>query len=125
MKFASMLQKDNKNTKSGLNHWWHQKISAFLLLPITIWFITVLPSFMALDYANKVIWINVFPNYLLLSIFFTVSSYHIKLGLTVVIEDYIHNNRIKKIFILILLVITLLMIIIALLLSLLNIIGVI
>ena len=88
----------NKSSiESGLQHWWHQKISAVLLLPITLWFIFNLPDFVIIDYKDKLIWINMPLNMFLLGIFFLLSAYHFKLGLTVVIEDYIHNERLKKI----------------------------
>ena len=104
----------NKSSiESGLQHWWHQKISAVLLLPITLWFIFNLPDFVIIDYKDKLIWINMPLNMFLLGTFFMLSAYHFKLGLTVVIEDYIHNSRIKKILIIILSVITLLMILLA------------
>ena len=88
----------NKSSiESGLQHWWHQKISAVLLLPITLWFIFNLPDFVIIDYKDKLIWINMPLNMFLLGTFFLLSAYHFKLGLTVVIEDYIHNERLKKI----------------------------
>ena len=86
---------DNKS--SGLTHWWHQKLTALLMLPITIWFIINIPSFMSASYQEKLLWLHNKPNYYLLAFFFIVSSYHMKLGLTVVIEDYIHNDNLKKI----------------------------
>ena len=118
-----IFSKDDNKTNSGLSHWWHQKISAFLLLPITLWFIMILPKFLSLEYSDKISWIYGFPNYLLLSIFFIISGYHIKLGLTVVVEDYIHNSRIKKILVIVLSVITLLMILLAFLFIIINVIG--
>ena len=45
----------------------------------------------------KVLWFKSFSNSLLLSIFLLVAIFHLRLGLTVVIEDYIHNLKRKKI----------------------------
>ena len=121
MSGISNSEGENKKPNSGLSHWWYQKISALLMLPITLWFIFILPSFISFGYKSKLEWISSFPNNLLLTIFFVISSYHIKLGLTVVIEDYIHNNRIKKILINIVFVITLSVVLVALVFALFNI----
>ena len=63
---------------SGLNHWWQQKLSAIFLLPITIWFIISLPSFISLSYQDKFNWLYNKPNCYLLAFFFIISSYHMK-----------------------------------------------
>ncbi len=97
MSIGNRKQEIKKKQVSGLSHWWHQKLTAFLLLPITIWFIISIPTFMSLDYLDKLNWLYNKPNCYLLAFFFIASSYHMKLGLTVVIEDYIHNDNLKKI----------------------------
>ena len=43
--------------------------------------------------------LRIYSNSLLLSIFILVAIFHLRLGLTVVIEDYIHNFKRKKTFI--------------------------
>ncbi len=80
----------------GLKHWFYQKLSAIAMLPLTLWFVVKLPHFISLSYQSKVDWIITFPNSVLYMLFFIVASFHMRLGLTVVIEDYIHNNRVKS-----------------------------
>ena len=87
------------NTKdvneSGLKHWWQQKLSAVAMLPLSVWLILNLPKFLSLSYEKKVIWINSIPNFIFLIFFLLIASYHMRLGLTVVVEDYIHNIRLR------------------------------
>ena len=97
MSINNSNQEIKNNKVSGLSHWWHQKLTAILLLPITIWFIFSIPNFMSLNYQEKFSWLYNKPNCYFLALFFIATSYHMKLGLTVVIEDYIHNDTIKKI----------------------------
>ena len=79
-----------------LNHWILQKVSALILIPLGIWFLFMLKDFLYYDFTNKILWFKSFTNSLLLSIFLLVSIFHLRLGLTVVIEDYIHNLKRKK-----------------------------
>ena len=97
MSIGNRKQEIKKKQVSGLSHWWHQKLTAISMLPITIWFIISIPNFMSLSYQEKFDWIYNKPNCYLLAFFFIASSYHMKLGLTVVIEDYIHSDNLKKI----------------------------
>ena len=79
-----------------LNHWILQKVSALVLIPIGIWFLFMIKDFLYYDFTNKILWFKNFYNSLLLSIFILVSIFHLRLGLTVVIEDYIHSLKRKK-----------------------------
>ena len=48
-----MLNNNKKNNlESGLNHWLYQKVTAVLLIPITIWVLLKLPKFMQLSSDN-------------------------------------------------------------------------
>ena len=96
------INKSNPKTNSQkqrnivLNHWILQKVSALILIPLGIWFLFMLKDFLYYDFTNKTLWFNSFTNSLLLSIFLLVSIFHLRLGLTVVIEDYIHSLKRKK-----------------------------
>ena len=79
-----------------LNHWILQKVSALALIPLVIWFLFMIKDFLYYDFTNKILWFKNFNNSLLLSIFILVSIFHLRLGLTVVIEDYIHSLKRKK-----------------------------
>ena len=79
-----------------LNHWILQKVSALVLIPLGIWFLFMIKDFLYYDFTNKILWFKNFYNSLLLSIFILVSIFHLRLGLTVVIEDYIHSLKRKK-----------------------------
>ncbi len=79
-----------------LNHWILQKVSALILIPTVIWFLFIIKDFLYYDFTNKILWFKNFYNSLLLSIFILVSIFHLRLGLTVVIEDYIHSLKRKK-----------------------------
>ena len=79
-----------------LNHWILQKVSALILIPTGIWFLFIIKDFLYYDFTNKILWFKNFYNSLLLGIFILVSIFHLRLGLTVVIEDYIHNLKRKR-----------------------------
>ena len=86
-----------KQRNTVLNHWILQKVSAFVLIPLAVWFLFVFKDFLYNNYNDKVLWFKSYSNSLLLSIFLLVAIFHLRLGLTVVIEDYIHNLKRKKI----------------------------
>ena len=79
-----------------LNHWILQKVSALALIPLAIWFLLVFKDFLYYDFNNKILWFKSYLNSLLLSFFLLVAIFHFRLGLTVVIEDYIHSLGRKK-----------------------------
>ena len=91
------LQTNVKNKhNAALNHWLIQKISALVLLPLLCWFLYVFKDFIYKDFDNKIIWLQDISNSVLLTSFLLVALFHLRLGLTVVIEDYIHNASSKN-----------------------------
>ena len=85
-----------KNSNGALNHWITQKISALILLPLLWWFLFIFKDFINKDYSSQILWMKNFSNSLLLTLFIIVALFHLRLGLTVVIEDYIHNLKSKN-----------------------------
>ena len=85
--------KAEKNHNTALNHWVIQKISALVLLPLLCWFLYVFKDFIYKDYNSKIIWMQDITNSALVTLFFLISLLHLRLGLTVVVEDYIHNVK--------------------------------
>ena len=72
------------------------KISALILLPLLCWFLFIFKDFINKDYSSQILWMKNFSNSLLLTFFIIIALFHLRLGLTVVIEDYIHNLKSKN-----------------------------
>jgi len=81
------------SAKSGVHHWWVQRLTALALVPLSLWFIgavLVLKDRPRLDVAH---WIASPINTVLLIALVVASFHHMQLGLQVVIEDYVHGER--------------------------------
>lgn len=78
------------SAKSGSEHWIVQRITAVLLLPLTLWFIYFACTLVGADYAAIRAAVGEPWNAALLATFLIIVLYHAQLGLQVVIEDYLH-----------------------------------
>jgi succinate dehydrogenase / fumarate reductase membrane anchor subunit len=86
---------------TGTSHFWHERLTSVALIPLTLWFGYAI---LGLVNASEVAAISFLAhplNALLMAGFAIVTLYHIKLGLQVVIDDYVHSPG-KKIFLLML-----------------------
>jgi succinate dehydrogenase / fumarate reductase membrane anchor subunit len=80
------------SAKQGTHHWWHQRLTALALLPLSLWFIYSLVRMSSADYNTVASWLSL-PYVTILLIMFVVSLfYHAQLGVQVVIEDYINSE---------------------------------
>jgi len=80
------------SAKQGTEHFWHQRLTAVVLVPLTLWLTTSLFMLNASDHNTILTWINSPPNTVLLLVFIISAFYHGQLGVRVVIEDYIHSE---------------------------------
>lgn len=83
------------SAKEGAHHWWHQRVTAIALMFLAIWFVISMMVMAGASYEEVRAWIGhpVVSGLLLLTIGFMF--YHLKLGLQVVIEDYIQAEMLK------------------------------
>ena len=83
------------SAKSGMQHWWHQRLSAIAIVPLSVWFVIAILGRLDANHAAVVNWIaSPFVTVLLIALIVSI-FYHVKLGLQVVIEDYVHAEFAK------------------------------
>lgn len=83
------------SAKSGVHHWWLQRLSSIALVPLTVWFTVSLLSLPSLDHVTVVAWMAQSWTALLLILLVLVATWHSQLGVRVVIEDYVHNTGLR------------------------------
>ena len=83
------------SARAGAHHWTHQRLSAIALIPLSLWFVSALLGHLHDDLVDVTDWIrSPFVTILLISLL-AAMFYHAKLGLQVVIEDYVHAEIAK------------------------------
>lgn len=83
------------SAKSGTGHFWHQRLTAIANVPLTIAGIVIVISLLGRNHAAvaQTLGSPLIAIIMLLFIFSVVT--HMRLGLQVVIEDYIHEDKMK------------------------------
>jgi succinate dehydrogenase / fumarate reductase, membrane anchor subunit len=82
-------------TKDGTGHFWRIRLSSIALVPLTLFFTGLLVSLAGAPYEEvRAAFAN--PLVALIALLFILASLdHMKLGMQVVIEDYIHAEGLK------------------------------
>ena len=78
--------------------WVLQRITAFVLIPLSFWFVYQCITFQNLNYEELQFFFRSYFNCFLFFIMMAVMLIHAKLGCETVIHDYISTLYIKKIF---------------------------
>ncbi|MCB1588908.1 MAG: succinate dehydrogenase, hydrophobic membrane anchor protein [Xanthomonadales bacterium] len=78
------------SAKSGTDHWVGQRLTAIVLLPLSLWFLYFATTLVGADYGAIRAAVAQPWSAALLATFVVVVLYHAQLGLQVVIEDYVH-----------------------------------
>lgn len=77
--------------KSAIQHWRYQRITAIILIPLSIWLLLFLNLAMHAPYAETLSWLQSPLNALAILAWTVIVIYHAVLGIQVVIEDYVSN----------------------------------
>ena len=88
-------EQDLGSTREGLGHWWIQRVTAIALIPLTLWLTASLIARARSDYGALIVWLRSPLSSMLMVLLLIALFYHMALGLRVIIEDYVHTNRIK------------------------------
>ena len=79
----------------GAGHWWMQRVTAVALVPLTLWFAWSLLGLHLQSYDEVRGWLGQ-PWVAVLTILLVITlAWHSKLGVQVVIEDYVHGKVAK------------------------------
>lgn len=88
--------------KSGTDHFIRQRITAVILLPLMVWFVTsIMFFFREVEIEKKLEWVSSPFNASFFILFVGMVLYHGYLGLQIVIEDYVHHKLLNMFLILI------------------------
>jgi len=78
--------------KSGLHHWWGQRLTAIALLPLSLYFVVSVLILSGADRAQMAAYLGEPWNAVLFLCLIVALFYHLALGVQVVIEDYVNNE---------------------------------
>ncbi len=88
------------SAKDGTHHFWHQRLTALLLIPLILWLGFSLAA-LPVEHATLVAWIQQPIATVGLVLLVIVTFYHAKLGLQIVIEDYVSSHSRRMVILLI------------------------
>ena len=83
------------SAKDGTDHWWSQRLNAIALVPLTLLFIFPFARNLGADFETvRATYSNPFHAIVALLLIIVVFT-HLRQGLQVVIEDYVHSEGLK------------------------------
>jgi len=83
------------SAKEGVEHWWGQRLSAIALVALGLWFVAALIRLDDMSYASVVDWLQAPVASILMILTLLTAVYHSKLGVQMVVEDYVHQPALK------------------------------
>lgn len=86
---------------TGTGHFWYERLTSVALIPLTLWFGYAMLGLVNASEVASISFLARPLNALLMAAFVVIGLYHVKLGLQVVIDDYVHTPG-PKMFLLLL-----------------------
>lgn len=83
------------SAKAGVEHFWHQRVTAVALLPLTLWFVWLVARYAGAPHAEVVAFLGNPFNASAMLLLVAAGLYHMSLGVQTIIEDYIEREILK------------------------------
>jgi succinate dehydrogenase membrane anchor subunit len=83
------------SARAGSHHWWAQRLTALALVPLTLWFIFSVIHLAGASHQIVIDWLSRPLTLGLMLALIIATFHHLQLGVQVVIEDYVNDERIK------------------------------
>ncbi|GAA4474118.1 succinate dehydrogenase, hydrophobic membrane anchor protein [Gluconacetobacter asukensis] len=80
------------SAKTGVDHWWLERMSAVALVPLSGWFVLQVLRLAGAEQQDVVEWGGKPANASMLLALMVLTFYHMQLGLQVIIDDYVHGK---------------------------------
>jgi succinate dehydrogenase / fumarate reductase membrane anchor subunit len=78
--------------KSGTDHFWRQRVTAVANVPLTIAFVLIVVSLLRRNHATAQQILGTPLVAIVMLLFIGSVTYHMRLGMQVIIEDYVHDE---------------------------------
>jgi succinate dehydrogenase / fumarate reductase membrane anchor subunit len=85
--------------KSGTDDFWRQRLTAVSNVPLTIAFVLIVVSLLRRDHATAVAALGSPVVAVLMLLFIASITFHMRIGMQVIIEDYVHGEVTKLVLI--------------------------
>jgi succinate dehydrogenase / fumarate reductase membrane anchor subunit len=83
------------SARTGTKQFWHQRLTAVANIPLTIAFVIILIAVMGRNHAAVVQILGSPLVAIVMLLFIGSMTYHMRIGMQVVVEDYVHNELAK------------------------------
>jgi succinate dehydrogenase / fumarate reductase, membrane anchor subunit len=83
------------SAKSGTKHFIEQRLTALANIPLTIAAVLIVTSLIGHNHAAVVQILGSSPVAIIMLLFIISGAYHMRLGMQVIIEDYVHDEGAK------------------------------
>ena len=80
------------SAKSGTQHWWGQRVTAMAGAPLVIASLAIVVSLVGADWASAKARLSYPPVTIILALTVLVLLKHMRLGMQVILEDYVHGE---------------------------------